>query len=201
MTPVSSLGPRTLTGRFVALEPLAPRHHAALIDAARDPETWTYIPLTDFAERLPWMEAENAAGRFMTFVVRRLADGAVVGSSSFLNIAPADARLEIGFTWYTEAVRGGAVNPEAKYLLLEHAFAAHYNRVEFKTDSRNARSRAALIKLGAREEGTLRGHMWMPPGLLRERGYFRDSVYFSILASEWPGVRAGLQERLARCDR
>jgi RimJ/RimL family protein N-acetyltransferase len=117
-------------------------------------------------------------------------DGWLVGSSSYLNIVPADARLEIGFTWYTAEARGGAVNPEAKYLLLENAFAVHYNRVEFKTDARNARSRAALVKLGAKEEGVLRGHMWMP------KGYFRDSVYFSILASEWPEVRAGLQTRL-----
>jgi RimJ/RimL family protein N-acetyltransferase len=143
------------------------------------------------------MVEENEAGRLMTFVVRRLADGAVVGSSSYLNIVPADGRVEIGFTWYTADVRGGAVNPEAKYLLLENAFAARYNRVEFKTDARNARSRAALLKLGAKEEGTLRSHIWMPPTLLREEGYFRDSVYFSILASEWPHVRSGLQKRLA----
>lgn len=197
MTPVTSLGPRILTGRFIALEPLAPRHHAALIGAARDPQTWTYIPLTSFEERLPWMAKENEAGRLMTFAVRRLADGAVVGSSSYLNIAPADARVEIGFTWYTAEVRGGAVNQEAKLLLLQNAFDAHYHRVEFKTDARNARSRAALLKLGAKEEGTLRGHMWMPPTLLRDQGYFRDSVYFSILSSEWPAVRESLQKRLA----
>ena len=195
MTPVTSLGPRSLTGRFVTLEPLEKRHHAELLKAAEDPETWTYIPLTDFAERLPWMAAENAAGRLMTLVVRK--DGKVVGSSSYLNIVPQDARVEIGFTWYTAASRGGAVNPECKLLLLENAFAAHYNRVEFKTDAGNARSRAALVKLGAKEEGILRGHMWMPPSLLRKEGYFRDSVYFSILASEWPLVKTGLHKRLA----
>jgi N-acetyltransferase len=190
MTPVTALGPRTLTGRFIALEPLDERHYDALLAAAADPETWTYIPVESFEKRLPWMMAENQAGRLMTFVVRRLADGAIVGSSSYLNIAPHDARVEIGFTWYTAQVRGGAVNPEAKYLLLGNAFAAHYNRVEFKTDARNARSRAALLKLGAREEGTLRGHMWMP------QGYFRDSVYFSILAAEWPDIRSRLERRL-----
>jgi RimJ/RimL family protein N-acetyltransferase len=190
MTPVAPLGPRALTGRFIALEPLDERHRDGLLAAAADPETWTYIPVESFEKRLPWMMAENQAGRLMTFVVRRLADGAIVGSSSYLNIAPHDARVEIGFTWYTALVRGGAVNPEAKCLLLGNAFAAHYNRVEFKTDARNARSRAALIKLGAREEGTLRGHMWMP------QGYFRDSVYFSILAAEWPDIRARLERRL-----
>ena len=196
MTPAGSLGPRLLTGRVVALEPLEERHHAGLSEAARDPETWAYMPVDDFAKRLPWMAQQNAAGEMTTFAVRRLADGAVVGSTSYLNIAPSDARLEIGFTWYTAAVRGSAVNPEAKLLLLDNAFAAHYNRVEFKTDARNTRSRAALLKLGAREEGTLRGHMWMPPNFHRSEGYFRDSVYFSILANEWPDVRAGLQKRL-----
>ena len=194
MIPVSSLGPRTLTGRFIALEPLDERHHAGLLKAAADPETWTYIPIDPkggFAKRLPWMVKENAEGRFITFVVRRLRDDAIVGSTTYLNIAPADAKVEIGFTWYSADARGGPVNPEAKYLLLKNAFAAHYNRVEFKTDAKNARSRAALLKLGAREEGTLRGHMWML------QGYFRDSVYFSILAAEWPGVRATLETRLA----
>lgn len=197
MMAVSALGPRKLTGRSIALEPLQEHHHAGLLDAASDPEIWTYIPLTSFAARLAWLVEENAQGRMLTFVVRRLADGAIVGSSSYLNIAPADARVEIGFTWYTVQARGGAVNPEAKLLLLENAFGARYNRVEFKTDAKNARSRAALLKLGAREEGTLRGHMWMPPSPRRDQGYFRDSVYFSILAAEWPQVRAGLERRLA----
>ncbi len=191
MTPVAPLGPRTLTGRFIALETLDERHREGLLAAAADPQTWTYIPVESFETRLPWMMAENQAGRLMTFVVRRLADGAIIGSSSYLNIAPHDARVEIGFTWYTAEVRGSAVNPEAKYLLLGNAFAARYNRVEFKTDAKNARSRAALIKLGAREEGTLRGHMWMP------QGYFRDSVYFSILAAEWPDIRSKLEQRLS----
>jgi RimJ/RimL family protein N-acetyltransferase len=194
VTPVSSLGPRTLTGRHIALEPLEERHHDGLLKAAADPETWTYIPVDPkdgFAKRLPWMVKENAEGRFLTFVVRRLSDDAIVGSTTYLNIAPADAKVEIGFTWYTADSRGGPVNPEAKYLLLKNAFEANYNRVEFKTDAKNARSRAALLKLGAREEGILRGHMWMP------QGYFRDSVYFSILAAEWPALRAALEMRLA----
>jgi N-acetyltransferase len=194
VTPVTSLGPVTLAGRFVALEPLEPRHHDALIAAAADPEIWTYIPFDareGFAPRLPAMAAEMEAGRQIAFAVRRLADDRIVGSTSYLAIAPADAKVEIGSTWYAAAARGGPVNPEAKLLLLENAFAAHYNRVEFKTNALNLRSRAALLKLGAKEEGTLRGHMWMP------QGYFRDSVFFSILATEWPQVRAGLERRLA----
>ena len=194
MTPVSPLGLRILTGRFIALEPLEERHHDSLLKAAADPETWTYIPIDPnegFTKRLPWMVKENAEGRFLTFVVRRLHDDAIVGSTTYLNIASADAKVEIGFTWYTADVRGGPTNPEAKYLLLKNAFGANYNRVEFKTDAKNARSRAALLKLGASEEGTLRGHMWMP------QGYFRDSVYFSVLAAEWPVVGASLEKRLA----
>lgn len=194
MTGVNPLGRETLTGRFIALEALEERHHADLLLAASDPETWTYIPVdpdNGFARRLPWMVAENDAGRFITFVVRRLNDGAVVGSTSYLNIVAADAKLEIGFTWYIASARGGPVNPEAKYLLLKNAFDSGFNRVEFKTDARNARSRAALLKLGAREEGILRGHMRMP------QGYFRDSVYFSVLSREWPEVRTKLEGRLA----
>jgi RimJ/RimL family protein N-acetyltransferase len=127
----------------------------------------------------------------ITFAVRRLADGALVGSTSFLNIVPEHERVEIGSTWYAPEAQATAVNPEAKYLLFGHAFAAHYNRVELKTDSKNDRSRAAMKKMGATEEGTLRAHMWVP------QGYYRDSVYFSVLAAEWPVVRAKLEARLA----
>jgi N-acetyltransferase len=194
MQPVTSLGPTTLRGRFVALEPLEDRHHAELIRAAEDPDLWRYIPIDvnkGFASRLPWLVEEVAKGRQITFVVRRLSDNAVVGSTSYMAIAQADAKVEIGSTWYVAGAQGGAVNPEAKYLLLSNAFAAGYNRVEFKTDAKNLRSRAALRKLGAKEEGILRGHMWMP------QGYFRDSAYFSILAAEWPEVKAQLEARLA----
>ncbi len=195
MTPVSSLGPRELRGRFVVLEPLEDRHHDALLAAAAsDANIWRYIPVDQekgYAARLPQTVSENAKGAMLTFVVRRLSDGAVVGSTSYLNIIPGDARVEIGFTWYVPAAQGGPVNPECKYLLLQNAFAAHYHRVEFKTDAKNAQSRAALTKLGAREEGILRGHMWMP------QGYFRDSVYFSVLAGEWPEVKAKVEARLA----
>jgi RimJ/RimL family protein N-acetyltransferase len=195
MTPVSSLGPRLLRGNFVMLEPLEERHHAALLAAAAsDANIWRYIPVdpaNGYAARLPQTMSENAKGTMITFVVRRLADDAVIGSTSYLNIVPADARVEIGFTWYVPDAQGGPVNPECKYLLLQNAFAAHYNRVEFKTDAKNAQSRAALTKLGAKEEGILRGHMWMP------QGYFRNSVYFSVLAGEWPDVKAQLEARLA----
>jgi RimJ/RimL family protein N-acetyltransferase len=196
MKPVEPLGPWVLEGRFVALEPLAPCHHADMIRLAdAEAEIWTYMPLDlshGFAPRLATIVEENAKGAWRTYAVRRLADGAVIGSSSYMAITPRDARVEIGATWFAAEARGTAVNPEAKLLMLENAFRAGYNRVEFKTDANNARSRAALRKLGAKEEGTLRGHMWMP------QGYFRDSVYFSILVSEWPEVRAGLERRLSQ---
>jgi len=145
-----------------------------------------------FARKLAYIAVQNTTGAWRSYAVRRLKDGVLIGSSSYMAIVPADARLEIGATWLVAEARGTAANPEAKLLMLENAFRAGYNRVEFKTDSNNVRSRAALAKLGATEEGTLRGHMWMP------QGYFRDSVYFSILAAEWPGIRAGLERRLAR---
>jgi RimJ/RimL family protein N-acetyltransferase len=201
MKPVDPLGPWNLKGRFVTLEPLEPRHHSDLIRVADgDPTIWTHMPLDmrqGFAAHLPWYVDEMASGRQFTYVVRLLSDGEVVGSSSYLAITPADAKLEIGASWFAAGARGTAVNPEAKLLMLENAFRAGYNRIEFKTDARNARSRAALRKLGAIEEGTLRAHRWIPPSLSREHGYFRDSVYYSILAAEWPVVRQDLERRLA----
>ena len=194
MTPVKALGPRTLSGRFVALEPLVPVHDDALCQAAADASLWEYVPFdaaAGFPAKLAELHRMMAAGTQLVYAVRRLADGKIVGSTSYMALAPEHARVEIGSTWYSAEAQGTAVNPEAKLLLLENAFACGYHRVELKTDARNARSRAAIRKLGATEEGTLRGHIWMP------QGRFRDTVYFSILAAEWPGVREGLERRLA----
>jgi N-acetyltransferase len=200
MMPESSLGPRVLTGRFVQLEPLSQAHYAGLRAVANDPAIWHYMPISgagDGFER--WYkdaEKEMAGGGRLAFAVRRLADSALVGSTSYLNIVPEHARAEIGWTWYQAAAQGGAVNPEAKLLLFANAFdAAGYGRVELKTDSTNARSCAAIVKLGAREEGTLRRHMWM------HRGYWRDTVYYSVLREEWPAVKAGLEARLRAFSR
>lgn len=194
MRQVESLGGRTLTGRFISLEPLEQRHIPALAEAGRDSSIWTYMPhdvTNGVGAMLEGIAIENASGRMISYAVRRLLDGALVGSTSYLNIVPEHARVEIGATWYAPEAQATAVNPEAKYLLFGHAFSAHYNRVELKTDSKNARSRAAMTKMGAKEEGTLRGHMWVP------QGYFRDTVYFSILASEWPAVKAKFEARLS----
>lgn len=193
MNKVTPLGGSMLTGRFIALEPLGRANRDALF-AAFDAGVFTHMPYDvskGYAPVLQWHEAENDAGRYISYVVRGLRDGAVVGTSSYLNIVPEHARVEVGSTWYRKDAQGGFVNPEAKYLLLKNAFDKGWNRVEFKTDFRNAQSRAALAKLGAKEEGVLRGHMWMP------QGYFRDSVYFSVIAREWPQVEARLAERLS----
>jgi RimJ/RimL family protein N-acetyltransferase len=107
-----------------------------------------------------------------------------------------DGLVEIGSTWYAQDARGTAINPETKLLLLANAFDAGYHCVVLRTCSRNARSRAAILKLGAKQDGILRAAVWMPPSPSRE-GHFRDSVFYSILADEWPGVRAGLEARLA----
>jgi len=110
----------------------------------------------------------------------------------YLNIEEPHRKLEIGSTWYEPSVWAGAVNPECKLLLMRHAFERlGFNRVEYKTDLRNARSRAAILKLGAKQEGILRKHMIMADG------HVRDSVYFSVIDEEWPGVKAGLEKRLA----
>lgn len=193
---VQSLGPRTLTGRFVALEPLEERHHAELKVAGSDAELFRHVPLMGdaslFEQWVARIASAVAKGDRIAYAVRRLSDGALVGSTSYHDILPRDARVEIGATWYVRAAQGTAINPEAKYLLLKNAFDAGYNCVFLKTDSNNARSRAAIAKLGATFEGILRGHMWM-----EKQGYFRDTAFFSILASEWPEVRGKLEQRLA----
>jgi N-acetyltransferase len=139
-----------------------------------------------------WSLGIHADQTEMVFAIRLLADERLVGSTRFLNISPRDKRLEIGHIWYAPDVWGTAVNPDCKHLLIGHAVEGMgANRVEIKTDANNARSRAAIAKLGAVEEGILRHHM-----VVRE-GRLRDTVMFSVLAGEWPGVRDQLDARLA----
>jgi RimJ/RimL family protein N-acetyltransferase len=186
----------TLDGTFVRLEPLEERHREAIRPAAQHPEIFTVTtsalgPLFD-----PYID--NALKRSdgpheRAFAVFHKKQGRPVGMTRYLNIEEAHKKLEIGSTWYEPSVWAGAVNPECKLLLMRHAFETlKFNRVEYKTDARNARSRAAIAKLGATQEGILRKHMIMADG------YVRDSVYFSIIDTEWPAVKAGLEKRLAR---
>ena len=184
-----------LDGRFVRLEPLEERHRAAIRPAAQHPEIFTvttsalgplYDPYIDNALKRSDGVHESA------FAVLLKADDRYVGMTRYLNIEEPHRKLEIGSTWYEPSVWAGAVNPECKLLLMRHAFEAlKFNRVEYKTDFRNARSRAAILKLGAKQEGILRKHMIMADG------HVRDSVYFSVIDEEWPAVKAGLERRLA----
>ncbi|MFZ5931362.1 MAG: GNAT family N-acetyltransferase [Pseudomonadota bacterium] len=186
---------QNLTGRFVRLEPLLEAHREGLRAAASDPAIWTYMPDDGNGPGFDsWFDAGrkiHESGAHIAFAVRRLTDNILVGSTRFFEIVPAHKRAEIGWTWYAKSAQASAVNPECKLLLLAYAFAAGANRIELKTDARNARSRAAIMKLGAKEEGIFRAHM-----VVRD-GYIRDTVYFSIIRSEWPEVRAGLEARLA----
>lgn len=191
------LRPVALTGAHVRLEPLVPAHADALWEVARDPALWTLStpPVrsrADFDAYLAqaWRDTEH--GSTLTFATCSRSTGAVVGSTRFAAYAPEHARVEIGWTWIARGWQRTAVNTEAKLLMLAHAFETlGVERVELKTDALNARSRAAITRLGATEEGTLRHHMRTSDGRRR------DTVYFSILAAEWPSVRAGLEARLA----
>lgn len=136
------------------------------------------------------MEAESQ-GREYPFAVVRLEDNRVIGSTRYLDVQEADRNVEIGWTWYTPAAWGGVVNPEAKYLLMRHAFDDwRAVRVALKTDIKNLHSQAAIKKLGARYEGTLRNQR------IRPDGSYRDTVIFSVIENEWPQVKARLEQRL-----
>lgn len=185
---------KNLAGRFVRLEPLEERHREPLRAPANEEDIWRFIPDHGFGPHYDQMFdrrlAYTKSGEWIAHAVRRLKDDALVGQTCFMAIDPRNGRVEIGATWYGASARGGPVNPECKYLLMRSAFDAGAVRVELKTDARNARSRAAILKLGAKEEGILRRHIRMPDG------HIRDTVYFSVLDHEWPAVRAGLEARL-----
>ncbi len=186
----------SLRGRHVQLEALAREHADGLRAAAADGELWklwfTSVPSPEATESyIDTALASQAEGRALPFVVRD-ADGVVVGSPRYGNIESAHRRVEIGWTWYAQRVQRTALNTEAKRLLLTHAFERmDCIAVEFRTHWHNHRSRAAIARLGAKQDGVLRNHMIMPDGGVR------DTVVFSIIASEWPAVKQGLDFRLA----
>jgi len=191
------LEPLTLEGEVVRLTPLTaadlPELTRAMLSA---PEVFQHIPFPIQTARHVQDVLESALqaqqeGTRVPFATRLSASGELVGSTSFYLTNPTVPTVEIGFTWILPAWQRSAVNTEAKLLQLRHCFdALGCQRVELKTDIRNLRSRAAIARLGAREEGTLRAHM------RRADGSLRDTVMFSITASEWPEVRARLQQRL-----
>jgi RimJ/RimL family protein N-acetyltransferase len=193
---MAPLGPITLSGKHIRLEPMRPAHAAQLLEAGLAPEIWEWMPARPVtAEAMhAWlakaMQAE-AAGREYAFVVIRVNDGRVIGSTRYLDVQEDDRTVEIGWTWYVPDAWGGVVNPEAKYMLMRHAFEDWQAiRVALKTDIKNLRSQAAIKKLGARYEGTLRNQR------IRPDGSYRDTVIFSVIEGEWPPVKARLEERL-----
>ena len=189
-----SFDPVELTGRHVRLEPLRERHREMLRPAAQNPRIWTLTTSAFGAAFDPYFDAalqRAESGAERPFAVRLLGEDRLVGGTRFMNIEPAHKRLEIGATWYDPTVWAGVVNPECKLLLMRFVFETlKWNRVEYKTDARNQRSRDAILRLGATQEGIFRKHMVLADG------HVRDSVYFSVIDTDWPDVKAGLERRL-----
>jgi RimJ/RimL family protein N-acetyltransferase len=184
-----------LVAARVRLEPLAEEHREGLTSAADHPEIWTHMPIDGSGPRFAgWFDGSlelALAGREAVWAVRSLSGGALVGSTRYLAIEPAHRRLEIGHTWYAPQVWRTQVNPACKLALMRYAFETlGCNRVELKTDNLNLRSQGAIAALGATREGVFRAHM------VRRDGSLRDSVYFSVVRSEWPAVRERLTARL-----
>jgi N-acetyltransferase len=192
-------GPITLEGNSVRLEPLEQKHVPLLWAAAKDAveEIFRWIPYSvrtaeDVQKMVEKSLAEQGRGESVPFATVERRSGQVIGSTRFMNIDRANRRVEIGSTWIAPAWQRTAINTEAKYLMLHHAFEQwRCIRVELKTDSLNQKSRNAILRIGAKEEGTLRQHV------ITWSGRLRDSVYFSILDKEWPEVKARLEARLA----
>lgn len=177
-----------LEGRLVVLEPLGPEHAEGLRAAAADERIWRWMITRDVES---WIEAALAEDETrQPFAVLR--EGSVVGSTSYMSLAPEHLRLEIGNTWMNPSTWGTGANVEAKYLLLRHAFEKlGCRRVEFKTDALNERARAALAALPAEFEGIHRKHM-----LVRDDER-RDSAWYAVIDDDWPAVKAALEQRLA----
>jgi N-acetyltransferase len=191
--------PITLEGRVVRLEPIRPEHAAFYWGVAKDSveDIFRWYPYSmktseDFRQLVEKAFAEQERGESVVFTTVERASGHVVGSTRYMNIDRANRRVEIGSTWIAPAWQRTAVNTEAKYLMLRHAFEVlGCARVELKTDALNEKSRNAILRIGAKEEGTLRRHV------VTWTGRIRDSVYFSVLDSEWPEVKTKLEARLA----
>ncbi|MGQ7862164.1 GNAT family N-acetyltransferase [Pseudomonas sp. 32A] len=188
----------TLTGTTVELRPLQREHSAALVQAAADGQLWnlkvTNVPGPDTVEKYVDIAlAGREAGTMIPFVIVRRDTGEVVGSTRFWKVDRVNRKLEIGHTFISQSVQKSGVNTEAKLLLLTHAFEVmDCVRVQFTTDELNEKSRAAILRLGAVQEGIVRHERIMPDGRKR------NSVRFSIIDPEWPQVKAGLLARLAR---
>jgi N-acetyltransferase len=183
--------PVVLQGEGVRLEPLQAEHANGLYNRGRTAADWIYLPrpcFIDLADARQWIDEANAAADQLPFAIVETGRDRVVGSTRYLTIRPEHRSLEIGWTWLGQEWQRTAINTEAKLLLLKHAFEQlGCVRVEFKTDARNERSQAALLRIGATREGVMRSHM------IVQNNYRRDSVYFSIIESEWPKVKKRLE--------
>ncbi len=191
------LRPVTLAGELVTLEPLRRDHHDHLVDAVRDGQLWTLwyttVPTPDgMRDEIDRRLGLWSAGSMVPFAVRHNITGRIVGMTTYMNVDAGNRRLEIGSTWTAASAQRTGVNTECKLLLLTDAFdRLDCIAVEFRTHWMNQQSRAAIARLGAKQDGILRNHAQLADGSLR------DTVVFSIIRSEWPSVRAGLRHRLA----
>ena len=190
------IAPVTLEGQHVRLEPLSKAHVPGLSEVGLYEDLWRWIPTQvrtkqEMSEYVQTALDEQSRGVSLPFAIVEKATGRVIGSTRYGNIDRTHHRVEIGWTWVAKSWQRTAVNTEAKFLLLSHAFEAlGCMRVELKTDSLNERSRTAILRIGANEEGTFRKHM------ITASGRIRHTVYFSILDSEWPEVKARLKSKL-----
>lgn len=191
--------PVVLTGKHVRLEPMGEEHIPALAEIGVGQPFWHFMLYGDMntvADMENWVKdilGRAAKGTDLPFVAIHLRSGRVAGATRYLNIMPKDRGLEIGGTWYGVEFQRTPVNTECKYLLLQHAFETlGCIRVQLKTDLRNERSQKAIERIGAVKEGVLRNHMILPDG------YYRHSVFYSILDTEWPGVKKRLEDMLGR---
>lgn len=188
--------PVLLEGKKIRLEPLSLNHHADLCAAGLHDQIWRWAPVAlkspgNMKDYIQTALDEQARGVSLPFATVEKASGKAIGSTRFGNIDAVNKRAEIGWTWIAPEWQRTFVNTEAKYLMLKHAFEMwQCNRVEFKTDALNERSRNAILRIGAKAEGVFRQHM------TTESGRLRDSAYFSIINTEWPKVKVALEEKL-----
>ena len=192
-----TIHPVTLTGSHVRLEPLSFNHLADLTVSGHDPSLWQYMRYglvtseDKMRDLIAYLLDHQAKGTDLPFATIHLASKKAVGMTRYLDIQPENRALEVGGTWISPAYQRTMVNTEAKYLLLQHAFEVlDCLRVQLKADLRNAQSQRAIERLGAVREGILRDHMLLPDGTVR------SSVYYSILAAEWPAVKQRLLDML-----
>jgi RimJ/RimL family protein N-acetyltransferase len=196
MTEQMVIAPVVLEGRHVRLEPLSPEHTAGLADVGLDDDLWKWIPIPvrtpeEMSVYVQTALNEQATGSALPFALIEKSSGRVVGSTRYGNIDRLHHRVEIGWTWVARQWQRTPINTEAKYLLLHHAFETlKCIRAELKADSLNDRSRVAILRIGARQEGIFRNHM------ITASGRIRHTVYFSIVDSEWPEVKARLEAKL-----